>query len=98
MLDGPTSGRFWAVRSIIAPRFKPGTPRRLVPYLGISLYDPRSSDSDDSNSEGQVGVTLGFSKIWRLQFELSHVIAEGNASSAIEGTAFRIQLGAKFKE
>ncbi|MBL4636094.1 MAG: hypothetical protein JKY56_19700 [Kofleriaceae bacterium] len=98
VLDGPTFGHFWAVRSIIAPRFRPGTPRRLVPYLGISHYDPRISDSDDSNTEGQLGMTLGFSKLWRLQFELSHVFAGGIASSAIEGTAFRIQLGAKFKE
>lgn len=98
VLDDATSGRFWAVRSIVAPRFKTGIPRRLVPYLGLSHYDPRISDSDDAASEGQVGVNLAFSKIWRLQIELSQVFAHGSSSSATEGTAFRIQLGAKFKE
>lgn len=97
-VDGSTEGNFWAARTLIAPRLRPGVPRRLEPFLGASVFDPRTTDTENANYELQGGVNLAFAKEWRLQFELSQVYAEGLSSSAIESTAFYIQLGARFKD
>ncbi len=97
-VDGSTSGTLVGGRALVAASFRTGTPRRLQPYLGASYFDPRRNEAEDANSEVQGGINLAFTKIWRLQFEVAHTLAEGSASSAIEGTAFRVQLGAKFKE
>jgi hypothetical protein len=82
----------------VAAHLRPGTPRRLQPFAGISYFDPRQDESDNANTEVQGGMSLAFTKIWRLQFEVAHVLAEGSASSATTGTAFRVQLGARFKD
>ncbi len=97
-VDGSTSGGLFGARALVATSFRTGTPRRLQPYAGASYFDPRQSETDDANTEVQAGINLAFTKIWRLQFEVAHTLAGGSASSAIEGTAFRVQLGAKFKE
>ncbi len=97
LLDAPSEGRFLAIRGIVAPRFATGVPRRLVPFVGASFYDRKSSVSKDADIEGQVGVSVEFTKVWRIQLEVSHILP-GEVSTAIEGTAFRLQLGAKFKE
>lgn len=97
-------GEFAAARVLVAPRFRPGTPRRLVPFVGASYLDPARNTStalnsqDDSNFEGQVGVNLAFTKIWRLQLEVAHTLAQGDFSLATDGTVFRIQLGANFED
>lgn len=96
--DGSTSGNFLGARILVAPNLRTGVPRRLQPFAGLSYFDPRFSENEDANTEVQGGVNLAFSKIWRLQLELTHSFAQGIASSAIEGTAFRVQLGARFKE
>ncbi len=97
-VDGSTSGSFWGARVLLAPRFKPGIPRRLEPFVGASAFDPRTTDPDNANYEVQGGVNFAFAKEWRLQVEVSRVAAEGISSSATPSTAFRIQLGARFKE
>lgn len=97
-VDGSTGGRFVAARGLVAPRLRPGTPRRLEPYIGASYFDPRHAENQDSNTEILGGVNFAFSKVWRLQLELSYLTNEGSASSAAEGAAFRLQLGARFKD
>lgn len=91
----PTSGNFLAARGLVAPRFRPAVPRRLRPYVGASFFDPRGGE--DSNTEIQGGVSLEFSKIWRVQLEASKVFAKGTLAAA-ERTEIRLQLGARFKE
>jgi hypothetical protein len=91
-----TSGNFLAARALLAARLRPGTPQRLRPFVSASYFDPRSGD-DDSNSEIQAGASLGFSKIWRLQFEFVQGFATGDLA-AQEVTAIRVQLAARFKE
>ncbi len=96
--NGTTDGGFWAARFLAAPRLRPGVPRRLEPFVGASMIDPHTNDSDNSNYELQGGVNFAFAKEWNLKFEISRVFAEGIFSSATESTAFRIQLGARLKE
>ncbi|MCP4443799.1 MAG: hypothetical protein GY811_00450 [Myxococcales bacterium] len=96
--DGSTSGNFLGVRALLAANLRTNTPRRLQPFIGASYFDPRQSESDNANTELQGGVNLAFTKIWRLQFEVDHTLAQGISSSATAGTAFRVQLGARFKE
>jgi len=96
--DGSTSGNFIGARALVAAHLRTGTPRRLQPFAGVSYFDPRQNEPDNANTEVQGGVNLAFTKIWRLQFEVAHVLAEGSASSATTGTAFRVQLGARFKD
>jgi hypothetical protein len=96
--DAQIDGRFLAARALVSPRFDVGTPRWLIPFVGASYLDPRTSSGEDANSELQTGASLAFTKIWRLQFELSQSFAQGDFSPAIAGTAFRIQLGARFKD
>ncbi len=96
--DGSTTGNFLGARALVAPNLRTGTPRRLQPFVGLSYFDPRQNESDDANTELQGGLNLAFAKIWRLQLEVAHVLAEGSASSATTGTAFRVQLGARFKD
>ena len=82
----------------MAPRFRTGTPRRLIPFVGASYLDPRRDDAEDSSVEVQGGVNLAFTKIWRLQLEVTNNFAQEDYSPAIDGTGFRIQLGTYFKE
>tara|TARA_R110002096_G_scaffold143328_1_gene299120 strand:- start:86389 stop:87576 length:1188 start_codon:yes stop_codon:yes gene_type:complete len=96
--DGSTTGNFFGARALVAANVRTGTPRRLQPFAGLSYFDPRQNASEDANTEIQGGVNLAFTKIWRLQFEVGHVLAEGDSSSATTGTAFRVQLGARFKD
>ncbi len=97
-VDGSTSGTFWGARALVAANLRTGTPRRLQPFAGVSYFDPRQSASGDSNSEVQGGASFAFTKIWRLQVEVAHTFAHGDAASATAGTAFHIQLGARLKD
>ncbi len=96
--DGTTTGNFLGARALVAPNLRTTTPRRLQPFVGASYFDPRQSEANDANSEVQGGMNLAFTKIWRLQFEVDHTFAHGISSSATAGTAFHVQLGARFKE
>lgn len=95
--DGSTSGNFFGARALVAANLRPGVPRRLQPFAGVSYFDPRQDEPDDANTEVQGGVSLAFTKIWRLQVEVAHTFAQGFFSSATAGTAFHLQLGARFK-
>lgn len=76
-VDGSTSARFLAARALVAPRLRPGIPRRVLPFLGASYFDPPSTDEDSANTEVVLGAKLEFSKFWRLQFVVSRIFAEG---------------------
>lgn len=97
-VGSPASGHFLAGRAFFAPRFRTGVPRRLVPYLGGSYFDPRIRESDDSNTEVQGGLDLAFSKTWRVQLEAAHVVSEGASSVVVGSTVFRVQIAARYRE
>ena len=70
----------------------------IEPYIGTSIFDPKFRQGDNENTEIFGGVNLAFSKRWRVQMETAHVISAGSDAFEIQTTAFRIQLGARFKE
>ena len=97
---GPASGTFTAARSLLTAEIdRPLTwMRRIDPYLGVSWLEPTDDVDGDRITEVVGGVSLGFTRYWRLQLEAAHRIAEGGASIVADSTLVRIQLGAAFEE
>jgi hypothetical protein len=98
--DGTFSGSFAAARALVGPRLRRPLPHvfRIEPYAGGCVLEPTDKQSGDAVSEALAGVTVAFSRYWRLQLEGARRIAQGAASPVADSTLVTVQLGAAFSE
>jgi hypothetical protein len=98
--DGTFSGSFAAARALVGPRLRRPLPHvyRIEPYVGASVLEPTDEESADRVSEGLAGVTVAFSRYWRLQLEGARRMGQGTASPVADSTLVMLQLGAAFSE
>jgi hypothetical protein len=98
--DGTFSGSFAAARALVGPRLRRPLPHvfRIEPYAGGCVFEPTDEHSGDAVSEVLAGVTVAFSRSWRLQLEGARRIAQGTASPVADSTLVMVQLGAAFSE
>ena len=98
--DNTTSGTFAAARALIALRLRDpvGWIRHLEPYALVSVLDPTGDETGDRLSEVAGGISVAFTKYWRIQLEVARRIAEGALSPVADSTLIRLQLGAAFSE